>query len=305
MARKKKTHPGQLDLFVDSGMTLFANDAVDALLRRDPQGAEDSLRNLEAEAPGYGTLGPLRTLCRALREWPWPASNPVEVAAAALRLETEVEPAAVAVLGGKLMDFMDPFWRELARGAEPHGYDPALPQAFSAGLYLRGHDLGAAVKAAESIPSHEGNPDALHWLALARHGMEGLEACRPSLLKLALLAPERLAPLLTELGDPVLQKDWKAFLADFGGLDGGEGTTAWFPAWYVLVHPAIPVLSDSAALPMTPAAQGLAVMERLNALEGLGPGPELVAARSRLRDLAPELFALYMERHEGRIGKPG
>lgn len=303
MARKKKTHPGQLDLFVDSGAILSANAAADALLRHDPERAEECLRKLENEEPGYRALGALRTLCRTLREWPWAASNPAEVAAALLRLETEIEPAALAALGGNTPDFMRPFWRELAGYAEPHGYDPALPQAFSAGLHLRAQDGAAAVRAVESIPNHEGNPDALHWLALARHGLGGLEAGRPFLLRLALLAPERLVPLIGELGDPVLGRDWKAFQADFGGLDGDEGTAAWFPAWYVLVHPATPVLSD-AALPATPAAQGLAAIERLNALEGLEPGPELIAVRSRLRTLAPELFALYMARHESGSGRP-
>lgn len=297
MARRKPPHPGQLDLFADAGAILFANDAIAALLRRDAAQAEASLENLSREDPGYRTLPALRTLCRALREWPFPAATPADIAAALQKLETEVQPAADAALGRQAPDFLRPFRHALAEAAEPLPYDPDLPEAFSAALYLHCHDYPAALRAAESVPNPHGTPDVLHWLALAQHGLEGLEACRPALLRLALLAPERLPDTLDEIGNPVLRRDWKAFQAACGWLEPDEATAAWFPAWYLLKHPGTPPVTGGAGLPNTPAAQALAAIERLNALEAQGHSAELVSARSRLKGLAPELFALYMERH--------
>lgn len=299
---KKQAHPGQLDLFLHCDATVCANDAIAALLQGDARQAGEQLRRLESEVPGYQLLGGMQTLCRALREWPWPMANPAEVAAAVRRLETEVEAAADAVLEAKAPDFMHPFWHDLAVAAEPHPYDPALPIAFSAGLHLRCHEFSEAAATAEAIPNRDANPDALYWLTLARYGMAGLEACRPSLLRLALVAPDRLAATLDEVGDAILQRDWKAFLETLGWLDDGEAA-AWFPAWYLLMHPATPALSATAPLPAAPAAEALTAMERLNALEPLGHGDELVAARGRLRELAPELFGIYMERQDAAYRK--
>lgn len=297
MASRKKPHPGQLDLFADAGAILYANDCIAALLRHDASQAEACLENLGREDPGYRTLDALWILCRTLREWPRPASTLADITATVHRLETEVQPAADVVLGAKNPDFLRPFWRDLAAAAEAFPYDPDLPEAFGAALYLRCQDPVAALRAAEAIPNRDGTPDALHWLALAHHGLEGLEACRPPLLRLALLAPERLPETLDQIGNPVLRRDWKAFQAACGRLEPDEATAAWFPAWYLLEHPGTPPVSGTAPLPDTPAAQALAIIERLNALENQGHSAELVGARSRLRDLAPELFGLYMERH--------
>lgn len=297
MASRKKSHPGQLDLFADAGAILYANDCIAALLRRDALRAVECLEHLGREDPSHRTLDALWILCRSLREWPRPASTPADITAAVHRLESEVQPAADAVLGGQAPDFLRPFWRELAEAAESFPYDPDLPDAFGAALYLRCQNHAAALRAAESIPNRDGTPDALHWLALAHYGLEGLEASRPALLRLALLAPERLSETLDQLGNPVLRRDWKAFQAACGWLEPDEATAAWFPAWYLLEHPGTPPVSGPLPLPDTPAAQVLAIIERLNALETQGHSAELVGARSRLRDLAPELFGLYMERH--------
>lgn len=297
MASRKKPHPGQLDLFADAGAILFANDCIAALLCRDAARAEACLESLAREDPGYRSLDALAILCGTLREWPFAMATQADIAAAVHRLECRLHPAADAVLGSRAPEFLGSFWQELARAAEPLPYDPDLPDAFSAALYLRCHDYAAAIRAAESVPNRDGTPDALHWLALARHGLEGLEACRPALLRLALLAPERLPDTVDQIGNPVLGRDWKAFQAACGWLEPDEATSAWFPAWYLVEHPGTPPLSDTAPLPGTPAAQALAAIERLNALAAEGHSAELVSARSRLRTLAPELFALYMERY--------
>jgi hypothetical protein len=295
-------HPGQLDLFLHQGPVVFANDAVDALCRRDAPCAEECIQRLLVEEPAYRTLGALQTLCRALRTWPPPAANLAQIADVVARLETEVLPAAETAMGAKAQGFMGPFWRDLANAAVTHLYHADYPQSFCAGLYLRCGDCRAAADAAQSIAHWENNPDALYWLTLARYGLGGLAACRPALMRLALLAPGRLSAAVAEIRDPLLQQDWSAFQDDCAWLDPrDEQADAWFPAWYRLQHSAADTALESVPLPPTPAAQAYILIGRLIGLERDGYSAELIAARQALQGQEPALFTLYMARREGGI----
>jgi hypothetical protein len=84
MARSRPSHPAQLDLFLDSGETLLANDIVDAFKQRNAAGAENCLQRLLALAPEHPKLHDYGVLCQALREWPFSTADPAGVAAAAL-----------------------------------------------------------------------------------------------------------------------------------------------------------------------------------------------------------------------------
>jgi len=286
-------------VFLHSGPVVFANDAVDALCRRDALRAADCIRRLIAEDPSYRTLGALQTLCRALREWPFPAANPTEMADAVARLETEVQPAADMAMCAEAQGFMRPFWRDLANAAVSHPYDADFSQSFCAGLYLRCGDSGAAAKAAQSIPNWQNNSDALYWLTLARYGIGGLEACRTSLMRLALLAPSRLSATIAEIDDPMLQEDWSAFQDDCAWLDPHDETAdAWFPAWYRLEHPDADTALEAASLPTMPATQAFVLIGRLIEIERGGYSLDLVAGRKALQELEPDLFALYMAKRE-------
>lgn len=114
---------------------------------------------------------------------------------------------------------MGRFWRELARSPGALAYDAAFPRSCSAALYLRCGDAEATIAAAQAIAGHENNADALTWLAVARHRKGGLEACRNTLMRLALLAPEHLPVTLSEIDDPLLARNWNAFQADCHWLD--------------------------------------------------------------------------------------
>jgi hypothetical protein len=298
----RTSHPGQLDLFLHSGAVVFANDAIDALRKRDAARAADCLRRLFAEEPAYRTLGALQILCRAVQDWPFPAASPIEIADAVRRLETEVQPAADLVMREEARSFMRTFWCDLANAASHHPYEADYPQSFRSGLYLRCGDHWAASKAVESIPNRDENPDALYWFAVARYSIGGLEACRPSLLRLALLAPKRLPAAIGAIADPSLDRDWSAFQDACSWLDPQDETAdAWFPAWYLLEHPDTRIALEAATLATT-AVQAFVLIGRLIELERRGHSAELILARSHLRELAPELFAIYMARREAGRG---
>ena len=293
-------HPGQLDLFIHSCAVILANETIDALLAHEAGRAGGCFDRLRAGAPDHWALESLHTLCRALADWPLPSATPAEIADAVRTLEAGVQPAADVALGDKAPRFMRPFWRDLADAARLHAYDAAFPQSHCAGLYLRCGDPPAAATAADSIPNRDDNADALHWLAVAHYRMVGLDAARAQLMRLALLAPQRLATTLADIADPLLHRDWSAFCAACYWLDPHDTTmAAWFPAWYLAEHPGMRIAPDEANnLPTTPAAETYVAIARVLELEKSGYSAELVAARSRLRDLDAELFAHYMARRE-------
>jgi hypothetical protein len=293
---------GQLDLFEHSRSVVLANDVIDALLARDAALATERFNSLCIEEPGHRAREALQTLCRALGEWPRPSANPAAIAEAVRWLDAHAHPAALSALGDKAADFMRPFWRELASAAGPHAYDPAFPQTYRASLYLRCGDALAAATAAQAIPNFDGNYDALHWIAVARYRAEGFDACRTPLLRLALLAPKRLPALLAEIDEPLLNRHWRAFQSDCHWLDSEDDTAgSWYPAWHLVEHPGMEIeIGELATLPATKAAHTFVEIGRLLGLEKSGYSAALVSARSRLRELSPEVFALYMARRDVR-----
>jgi hypothetical protein len=293
---------GQLDLFEHSRAVALANDVIDALLARDAALSTERVNGLCIEEPGHRACEALQTLCRALGEWPRPSANPAEVAEAVRWLDGRVHPAALSALGDKAVDFMQPFWRELACVAGPHAYDSAYPESYSASLYLRCGDAVAAATAAHAVPNCDGNVDALHWIAVARYRAEGLNSCRAQLMRLALLAPQRVPALLAEIDEPLLNRDWRAFQADCHWLDSEDDTAgSWYPAWQLVEHPGMEIeIGELATLPATRAGQTFVEIRRLLSLETCGYSAALVLARSRLRELSREVFALYMARRNVR-----
>ena len=291
---------GQLDLFIHSRAVILTNDAINALLAREAAQASACVGRLRAEVPQCGTLNALETLSRALSEWPLRTTRPAEIAAAVEWIEGEVHPAALAAMGSKATDFMRPFWHDLAHEARLHAYDATFPQAFCVGLYLRSGDVLAAATTAESIPDWERNADALHWLAVARYRIDGLDTCLAPLLRFALLAPQHLSKAVAEIGDPLLQRDWSAFQSTCDWLDPADETAgAWFPAWYLVEHPGVRIGADDAtSSPATHAAQTFFAIARLLELERRGYSAVLISSRRRLRDLAPEMFGFYMARRD-------
>ena len=289
----------QLDLFVHSRAVILANDTINAMLAREAAQAEACLGRLGAEVPDYAALDALTILSHALSEWPPPTTSPAQIANAVGRLEGEVRPVPSLRWAAKQKISCVRSGATL-RMPLTHAYDADFPQSFCAGLYLHCGDVWAAARTAESIPDRERNADALLWIATARYRIDGLDTCLAPLMRLALLAPERLSVALAEIDESLLQRDWNAFHLACDWLDPNDATAdAWFPAWYLVEHPGVRLgVDDTASLPATQAAQTLTAIARLLEVEKRGYSAALVSSRRRLRDLNPEMFAFYMARRD-------
>ena len=103
--------------------------------------------------------------------------------------------------------------------------------------------------------------------------------------------------MLRELDDEVLDRDWRAFEAasDWDSIPAAT-LPAWFPAWYVMEHPAVAASLDPGSFLDTPAAAAARLMSDLLDIERRGNTRTLIAARERLRNLNLDLFAVYMKR---------
>lgn len=283
----------QLDLFLNSRAVVLANDVIHALLARDAARASVALERLRVEEPQHHLLGAMNGLRGTLDAWPFPAASASDIERTIRLLESEVQSMAHAAIGENATDFMLPFWRDLAQAPGAHVYEPVSPQAYRAALYLRCGDSETAATAAQAIARAEDNIDALHWLSIARYRTGGLVTCRGSLMRLALLAPERIPGTLDEIDDALLFREWHAFQAALDPEDGTAG--AWFPAWHLVEHPGTAIeFGSPLTLPETAPIQVMKTIARLLKVEKGGYSPALVSARSRLRNLDSKVFDFYM-----------
>ena len=287
----------QLDLFLDSHEVVLANEAAAALLARDTPRAVAKVAQLDDEGPDHPALPALKLLADALTSWGPPPQEAAAIARCVAWLQQEVTPAATAALGSSAKAFLLPFLNELAEAARGLPYDSRYPDAHRARLCLLAGDYDGTEEAALGIPSWIGTPDALRWLSLARYGRGGLDAARGTVFQLAWRAPAALPPLVAELDDALLLREWHAFEAACAWDSVPEEELAgWFPAWYVTEHPGAARELRDIALPDTPAALAVRLLLRLLELERQADVRALSAQRASLRTLNPDLFALYMAR---------
>ena len=287
----------QLDLFLDSRAVTLANEAIDALSARDAVRAPASLDRLRREARDHPALPALETLAGALAGWRKPDADPAAIVRAVQWLDNAIAPAAGRALGPAALAFVGGFFRDLADAARGLAYEPARATAHRAWLCLRCGEWGEAEEAARAIPGSTQNPDALHWLCVARYRRYGLAAARSSLFALAWHAPQRLPSILAELDDELLDGDWQAFdrASEWESVQESE-LPAWFPAWYLLEHPVVGKELDNVEFPDSPPAKAVRLLLDLLEMEKRGNRPKLTIQREQLRLLNPDLFSLYMGR---------
>lgn len=280
---------------------MLANEVVSALLARDALRCVDRLDDMRRSAPDHPRLPALETLVLALAGWRAPVPETVAIARRVAELEDHVGPAADVALGLEATVFLGGFFRELASAAQGLPYTPAHLAAHRAALCLRCGDFFGAEQAALAIPGWNAIPDALHWLTVARYRLGGLDAARATLFGLAWRLPGRLLLVLAELGDELLDRDWQSFEQSCDWEHVSESDLpAWFPAWYLVEHPATGKILDDVAFPDTAPANAARTLLRLFDLERQGNSRALVGPRGQLRSLNPELFALYMARRTVR-----
>lgn len=287
----------QLDLFLDSDAVRRVNEVVAALMARDAERAAAALTTLRAHAPDESCLPALECLAAALAAWQPPKADVHAIARAVQWLDDEVAPAARRGMAVGADAFMREFFRDLAEAARGLAYIETQPAAHRASLCLRCEAWVEAVDAALTVPNADATPDALQWLALARHRLQGLAAARAALFALAWHAPQRIAGALAELQDELLMRDWQRFnaAAEWASVSEAE-LPAWFPAWYLLEHPAVRAELDYFNAPLTPPAEAARLLNRLLDLESRGDWRQIAALREKLRALNTDLFGLYMAR---------
>jgi hypothetical protein len=293
---------GQLDLFLHSRAELFANEACNALLARDALRCSVAHQQLQSEAPAHPQLEALKTLCAALSSAPAAGADARTVAERVRWLDIQVETAARLALGSSAPLFMKPLWRELADAVHDQPYHEANPETYCAELYLRGDDPESAERAALRISNSAMEPAALHWRAVAGFRSQGIAAARPPLFRLAWLAPQCVPRSVDAIADAQLASDWNEFWGDCDWLGSRPDAGAWFPAWSLYQNPATRARLESLQpLPQATPVRAFVALHQLLALEPRGHSAALIGARAALRELAPELFELYMARRT-RIG---
>jgi hypothetical protein len=161
-------------------------------------------------------------------------------------------------------------------------------------LWLLAGDGAAAIEAVKGIESWRRIPAPLAWMTEARYRTGGLDAAWPLLAELAWLAPVRFAALLSVLGDASLDALRRQFDAGLPGT-GETEDYAWFPAWLLVVKPALAGLLGKACVQCDKAAsRAAALLAEIVRREHEGDQHELVGLRQELSQLHTGLSAAYM-----------
>lgn len=298
---RERVLTGQLDLFAHSRTTILLNDLMDSVLERDTTRVDQLLELLRAEEPGHPALNSFGALREVLEHWPpRNTAGPADTERLVEWLDSEVTRTAASVLGAAASTFIRSLWHELAEAIADQRYDPTHPRSHGVYCHLRAGDARRALEALSKIQGRDRDPFLVHYAILARYHTSGWHACRSELFTLALTAPQHLPTTLTALSDPSLHADWEGFWADCIWLDQqGETSAGWFPAWYLIEHPATRLADVVAGEDFdAPWARAFRTMKILLQLERSGHADALIAARAELQRIDPRLFAHYMTRRE-------
>lgn len=286
----------QLDIFADSRDVVLRNDVIEQLQRRDAVAARTALKLLAGEYPNEGALHAMTVLVRELEGGSTvPFADHAALAIVRRHLENEVVPAARRVLPAQdVQRWLAPGWRSLADRAAPLAFRGTEAGSHAAPLWLLADDGAAATKAVEGIESWWCIPVPLAWMTEARYRSGGLDAAWPLLAELAWLAPARFAELLPVLEDASLDGLRRRFDAEFPGT-GEVDDYAWFPAWLLLVKPALAGLLGEARVQRDRvASRAMALLGEILRREHEGDQHELVGLRQELSRLHAGLFDAYM-----------
>ncbi|BDC46061.1 hypothetical protein [Paraburkholderia terrae] len=290
----------QLDIFADSRDVVLRNGVLDQLQRRDGAAARAALEELAAEYPGDGALSAMTVLVRELEGGSTtPFADHAALAIARRHHENEVVPAVGRVLPAQdVQRWLAPCWCSLAQRASALAFRGAeaanRAENHAAPLWLRAGEWSAAGAAVETIESWWRIPAPLAWMTEVRYQVAGLDAAWPLLAELAWLAPARFAALLSALGDASLDALRRGFDAGFPGT-GEVDDYAWFPAWLLVVKPALAGRFGEARVQRDRAASlATALFGEILRREHEGDQHELVSLRQEFSRLHAGLFEAYM-----------
>ena len=286
----------QLDIFADSRDVALRNDVVDHLQRRNAAVARTALTLLAREYPNDNALPAMTALVGELENVSTlPVTDHAELDAMCRHLEGEVVPAARQVLSEQnAQSWLAPCWRALAQCASALTYRGTDPDSHAAPLWIRAAEYQAASDAIETIESWWRIPSPLAWKTEARYRAAGIDAAWPLLAELAWLAPAKFTRLLVVLEDASVDALRRRFDAAFPGT-GEIEDYAWFPAWLMVIKPALAGrLGEARVQRDLPASRATALLGEILRREQEGDQLELIALRQELSRLHAGLFDVYM-----------
>ncbi|MFM0175840.1 hypothetical protein PQR33_41785 [Paraburkholderia sediminicola] len=286
----------QLDIFADSRDVTLRNDLLEQLQRRDATAARTALDRLACEYPDDGALSAMTVLVQELGSGPGaPFADHAALDGARRHLENEVLPALRRVFPVQsVQSWIAPCWKSLAQRSVSLAFRSSDADSHAIPLWLLAGDWAAAAQAVEGIDAWWHIPAPLAWMIEARYRAQGLDATWPLLAELAWLAPARFAALLSALGDATLDTLRRRFDAAFPGT-GELDDYAWFPAWLLVVKPALAGrLGEARVQRDRPAARATALLGEILRREHEGDQHELVSLRQALSRLHAGLFEVYM-----------
>ena len=296
----QQTTMQQLDIFADSRDVMLRNDVLEQLQRRDVVPARSAPERLASDYPDEGAVPAMsRLVCELERGAAERFADHAALAIARRQLEDEVIPAARRVLPAQTVQpWLAPCWRALARraGSLPFRAADAGNHAanHAAPLWLLAAEWAAASEAVEGIESWWRIPAPLAWMTEAHYRTGGLDAAWQLLAELTWLAPARFEALLAVLGDASLDALRRRFDAEFPGT-GEVDDYAWFPAWLLLVKPALAGrLSEARVQRDLAASRATALLGEILRREHEGDQHELVRLRQAFSRLHADLFDVYM-----------
>ena len=287
----------QFDFFNDSHQVVLRNAVIDALVQADAQQATVALQALVAQYPDDFSVNPMQTLINALQTRSTQAfASHAELAVARTILQGDRRLAADRAMGAQnAAVWLQACWLELAQRAAALPYHAEHPQDHAAPLYLEARQWQAAQDAVDGIASWRKIPAPLSWMLQARLPLQGLTACWGLLAELAWLAPQRLHEVLEQIHEPQLHLLLRTFSQVFEGQGNAEDL-AWLPAWLLIERPALASeLTSAQPGQHTASEQAMRTMLHLLGYERQGQHNKVVQCRKTLRDLNPELFALYLQ----------
>ena len=217
----------QLDIFLDSPLTVAVNTLVEALRGRRPDDARRALARLVEVDRDQSRRASADALIGAL-ELPAPADHWQGLE----RLDELIEvwsPAASALLAGSAQDFLRPLWRDIARSLDAARFDPRHPKRHASWAYRNGLDWENVKRSVRAVRGNAGEPVLLGRLAEAEWRLRNRLGAVRCWFDLCELAPEHFRNLIEspDFPDQPLRRAWDRAEE----LDSErEILIEWFPA---------------------------------------------------------------------------
>lgn len=227
---------GQLDLFLDSAVTVATNELLDALLRRSAQDADKALDHLLEIRPDYAHRPQAVCLIEALRV-PAPTAHG-EALDQLDRVTEEWALAASELLTGRAQDFLRPLWHGIAQALDPVRFEAKDAQRHVSWIHRQCLDWESVRASVHAVPNHQAEPVLVERLAEAQWWLRERTAAVGHWFALCVLASDRMKAVLDSprFPDAALLAGWQA--AKAADIEP-EITMAWFPAWMLLREPGL------------------------------------------------------------------